>query len=91
MAKFYILSGDRYLLSNELVDALLSGRFPVNSANYKSFYLVFIRAVNKNSLDLVYDNLYYNPLFSELLMMHFLFRARYNSLQVNHFTVIYAT
>ena len=36
MAKYYILSGDRYLLSNELVDALLSGRFPVNSANYKS-------------------------------------------------------
>lgn len=80
MLKFNCLSKENYLFPPSLRDALLNEKLFNDSQIGLAPYLIFIKLLNKNNKQLVYNYIRYNDLFTSSLLNYLLNRWRYNSL-----------
>lgn len=78
LSKVNFLSRTGYLFEPELCDALLNKRLPNESI--PGPYLIFIKSLNKDKKQLVYNYIRYNDLFTPALLNYLVNRWRYNSL-----------
>jgi group I intron endonuclease len=82
---YNILLDNQYLISYPLQEALEKGIINNDkhiSKNSEGIYLVMFRVLNKNTNVLVYNYIYYNPLFIQTLMVYIICRGKYPNMEL---------